>query len=88
MVMSHVTFAPGDRGYALMHLFRFENGRVAELWDIAQEIPADSPNTNGPVLTCVVASRHRLATYPRRDRYGSANACRPFEICTTMYCLP
>jgi hypothetical protein len=20
--------------------------------------------------------------------YGSANACRPFETCTTMYCLP
>ena len=48
MVMSHVTFAPADRGYALMHLFRFENGRVAELWDIAQEIPDHSPNSNGP----------------------------------------
>jgi len=47
-VMSHVTFKPGDRGYALMHLFRFENGRIAELWDVAQEIPADSPNANGP----------------------------------------
>ena len=23
-----------------------------------------------------------------RDGYGNANACRPFEICTTMYCLP
>jgi hypothetical protein len=31
-----------------MHLFRFENGRVAVLWDIAQEIPDNSPNTNGP----------------------------------------
>ena len=47
-VLSHVTFTPGDRGYALMHLFRFENGRIAELWDVAQEIPADSPNANGP----------------------------------------
>jgi predicted SnoaL-like aldol condensation-catalyzing enzyme len=47
MVMSHVTFAPGDRGHALMHLFRFENDRIAELWDVAQEIPQDSPNANG-----------------------------------------
>jgi predicted SnoaL-like aldol condensation-catalyzing enzyme len=46
-VMSHVTFKPGDRGYSLMHLFRFENGKIAELWDIAQEIPQDSPNANG-----------------------------------------
>jgi predicted SnoaL-like aldol condensation-catalyzing enzyme len=46
-VMSHVTFKPGDRGYSLMHLFRFEKGKIAELWDIAQEIPQDSPNANG-----------------------------------------
>ena len=46
-VMSHVTFKPGDRGYSLMHLFRFENGKIAELWDVAQEIPQDSPNANG-----------------------------------------
>lgn len=47
LVMSHVTFTPADRGYALMHLFRFENGRIAELWDVAQEIPENSPNSNG-----------------------------------------
>lgn len=46
-VMSHVTFKPGDPGYSLVHIFRFENGRIAEMWDVAQEIPADSPNTNG-----------------------------------------
>jgi predicted SnoaL-like aldol condensation-catalyzing enzyme len=47
-VMSHVTFGPGDRGYALAHFFRFEGDRIAELWDMAQEIPQDSPNTSGP----------------------------------------
>ena len=46
-VMSHVTFKPGDHGYSLIHLFRFENGKIAELWDVAQEIPQDSPNANG-----------------------------------------
>lgn len=45
-VMSHVTFTAGDPGYALVHIFRFENGRIAEMWDVAQQIPADSPNTN------------------------------------------
>ncbi len=47
-VLSHVTFAPGDRGYALAHFFRFDGDRIAELWDLAQEIPETSPNTNGP----------------------------------------
>jgi predicted SnoaL-like aldol condensation-catalyzing enzyme len=47
-VMSHVTFGAGDRGYALAHFFRFEGDRIAELWDMAQEIPENSPNSNGP----------------------------------------
>ena len=47
-VMSHVRFGPDDRGYALAHFFRFEGDRIAELWDMAQEIPENSPNTSGP----------------------------------------
>ena len=27
--------------------FRFEDDRIAELWDLAQEVPAETPNTNG-----------------------------------------
>jgi predicted SnoaL-like aldol condensation-catalyzing enzyme len=48
VVMSHVKHTPQERGYALMHMFRFEGDRIAELWDLAQEIPASSPNENGP----------------------------------------
>jgi predicted SnoaL-like aldol condensation-catalyzing enzyme len=33
---------------AVVHIFRFENDRVAELWDLGQEILEDSPNENGP----------------------------------------
>lgn len=32
---------------ALVHIFRFEGDRVAELWDIAQPAPAASPNEYG-----------------------------------------
>ena len=46
-VMSHVTFSPGDRGYAVTHFFRFEDDRIAELWDMGQEIPENSPNSDG-----------------------------------------
>jgi predicted SnoaL-like aldol condensation-catalyzing enzyme len=48
VVMSHVRLTPDQPGYSLMHMFRFSGDRIIELWDIAQEIPADSPNENGP----------------------------------------
>ena len=32
---------------AVVHFFRFEKGRIAEMWDVGQEIPSDSPNENG-----------------------------------------
>jgi predicted SnoaL-like aldol condensation-catalyzing enzyme len=38
---------PGDRGIALVHIFRFEGDRIAELWDLGQPVPEHSPNENG-----------------------------------------
>ena len=32
---------------AVVHIFRFENNRVVELWDVGQEMRTDSPNENG-----------------------------------------
>lgn len=46
-VHSHVRLSPGEAGLALFHLFRFEGGRIAELWDVGQPVPADSPNALG-----------------------------------------
>ena len=46
-VHSHVVLEPGDLGVATMHLFRFEAGKIVELWDFTQPIPADSPNSHG-----------------------------------------
>ena len=37
----------GDPIIAVVHIFRFENDRVVELWDLGQEIAKDSPNENG-----------------------------------------
>ncbi len=45
---SHVRLRLGDPGLALIHIFRFENDKIMELWDIAQPIPKDSVNDNGP----------------------------------------
>ena len=44
---SSVHMQPGDAGHAVVHLFRFDGDKVAELWDVGQQIPADSPNENG-----------------------------------------
>ena len=47
-VLSHLERAGGDLEYAVVHIARFgDDGRIAELWDLAQEIPKDSPNTLG-----------------------------------------
>jgi uncharacterized protein YndB with AHSA1/START domain/predicted SnoaL-like aldol condensation-catalyzing enzyme len=44
---SHVSQRPGDRGAAVVHLFRFEGGKVVELWDAGQPIPEEMVNENG-----------------------------------------
>lgn len=46
-VHSHVRQKPDDPGAALVHIFRFEHGRIAELWDIGQPVPEESPNQYG-----------------------------------------
>lgn len=43
----HVVIHPGDRGNAVVDIFRIADGKVAEHWDVAQEIPARSANANG-----------------------------------------
>ena len=47
MTYSHVQQNPDDPGFALAHIFRFEDSRVVEVWDISQAIMRDSPNENG-----------------------------------------
>jgi hypothetical protein len=34
-------------GFATLHLFRFEAGKIVELWDLGQPMPAESPNKDG-----------------------------------------
>jgi predicted SnoaL-like aldol condensation-catalyzing enzyme len=46
-VHSHLRPKPGEPGMAVLHLFRFHDGKIVELWDLGQPIPKDLPNQNG-----------------------------------------
>jgi predicted SnoaL-like aldol condensation-catalyzing enzyme len=46
-VHSRVRQKPGDRGAALVHLFKFQGDRIVELWDLGQPVPENSPTENG-----------------------------------------
>ena len=46
-VHSLVHHKRGDQGAAVIHIFRFENGRIIELWDVGQKVPESSPNQYG-----------------------------------------
>lgn len=38
---------PNEPDITVIHIFRFENDRVVELWDVGQAILKDLPNENG-----------------------------------------
>ena len=40
----HVERFPGDPGMAVVDIFRVANGKVAEHWEVIQDVPTDSPN--------------------------------------------
>lgn len=48
-VITHslVKHGPNEADIAVVHIFRFKNGLVAELWDLGMQIQEDSPNDNG-----------------------------------------
>ena len=46
-VHSRVQHAPDKPAIAVVHIFRFEDDKISELWDVGMEVPKDSPNENG-----------------------------------------
>lgn len=43
---SHFVRQPGDPGLAVVDIFRLEDGRLVEHWDVLQEVPTQAANTN------------------------------------------
>ncbi len=47
-VHSHLVLSPGEKSMTVVHMFRFRNGKITEMWDLGQAVPPDSPNIDGP----------------------------------------
>ena len=43
----HVVREPGSLGSAIVDMFRLENGKIVEHWDVIQTIPEKMAHTNG-----------------------------------------
>jgi predicted SnoaL-like aldol condensation-catalyzing enzyme len=44
----HVRRFPGDKGWAVIDIFRVEDGMIAEHWDVMQDVVEGGPNPNSP----------------------------------------
>lgn len=42
----HVTPAPGERGVAIVEIFRVQNHKIVEHWDVIQAVPEKPGNAN------------------------------------------
>jgi predicted SnoaL-like aldol condensation-catalyzing enzyme len=47
MVHDHAVREPGSRGLAIFNLYKLENGKVVEHWDVIQPVPETAQNNNG-----------------------------------------
>jgi predicted SnoaL-like aldol condensation-catalyzing enzyme len=63
LIHSNVVMTPGERGTAVFDIFRFQGGKIAEHWDVVQDVPETSANGNDMFST---------ESWPRTEQPGPA----------------
>jgi predicted SnoaL-like aldol condensation-catalyzing enzyme len=43
----HFIGVPGTSGRAIADIYRMQDGKIAEHWDVVQDVPATAANQNG-----------------------------------------
>ncbi|MFI2434442.1 ester cyclase [Streptomyces sp. NPDC018693] len=61
LVHSNVVLVPGTAGTAVFDIFRFQDGKIAEHWDVAQNVPETTANGNDMFST---------ESWPRTEQPG------------------
>jgi predicted SnoaL-like aldol condensation-catalyzing enzyme len=61
LVHSNVVLVPGTRGTAVFDIFRFQDGKIAEHWDVGQNVPETTANGNDMFST---------ESWPRTEQPG------------------
>lgn len=44
MAAVHSSISFGEMNISVVHIFKIENGKIIEMWDIGQELPQEIPN--------------------------------------------
>jgi predicted SnoaL-like aldol condensation-catalyzing enzyme len=47
VVHDHAVREPGTRGLAIVNIYKIEDGKVVEHWDVIQPAPEKAANNNG-----------------------------------------
>jgi len=70
LLHSNLVAVPGTPGIAVFDFFRFEDGKIAEHWDVLQEVPATSISGNN-MFSTLSAPRSEAAKQPWLTAYNT-----------------
>jgi predicted SnoaL-like aldol condensation-catalyzing enzyme len=77
LVHSHLVPVPGTRGDALLDIFRVQDGKIAEHWDVTQAVPETTASGNDMFST--------LSSPQTEEPLPGASRCRSRRVALALY---